>query len=146
MTTTRTLGITIDANGNRFLDKRHRGMRIGMRVGAITQEQAEQRLRMEIQQVDFDIACRAHGRPSFAHCAARYLAQCQAKRSLEAIRVHVPMARVAHRSPQTPTGPRRDAGAVRGRTTRPRRKRDNRQLEPGSCAHDPQSRRSVLSR
>lgn len=50
MTTTRTFGIAIDANGNRFLDKRHRGVRIGMRVGAITQEQAEQRLQTEIQQ------------------------------------------------------------------------------------------------
>jgi integrase len=102
MTTTRTLGITIDANGNRFLDKRHRGVRIGMRVGAISQEQAEQRLRMETQQVDFDIASRANGRPNFADCAARYLAQCQGKRSIEAIRVHVRLlvSSIGHLKPQ----------------------------------------------
>ncbi|MBC8087837.1 MAG: hypothetical protein H7Z40_11275 [Phycisphaerae bacterium] len=44
MTTTRTPGITIAADGRRFIDKEYRGVRIGLRVGAITQEQAEQRL------------------------------------------------------------------------------------------------------
>jgi hypothetical protein len=60
----------------------------GMRVGPITQEQAEQRLEKEMAQVDLDLARRAHRRPTFAECAQRYLAQSQDMRSLEAVRVH----------------------------------------------------------
>ena len=47
MGATRTPGITIGADGRFFIDKRHRGIRIGVRVGATNQEQAEQRLRTE---------------------------------------------------------------------------------------------------
>jgi len=35
MTTTRTAGITILADGRRVINKRHLGIRIGLRVGAI---------------------------------------------------------------------------------------------------------------
>jgi hypothetical protein len=42
MTKTRTLGIAVLADGTRFIDKPHLGVRIGLRVGAITQEQAEE--------------------------------------------------------------------------------------------------------
>jgi len=48
MASTRTPGITIDADGRRFIDKHYRGVRIGMRVGPVTQDQAEQRLQTEI--------------------------------------------------------------------------------------------------
>ena len=48
MATTRTPGITVLADGRRFIDKRHLGVRIGLRVGAVTQEQAEERLRTEM--------------------------------------------------------------------------------------------------
>jgi len=89
MSTTRTPGITIAADGRFFIDKRHRGIRIGVRVGATNQEQAEQRLRAEMQQVDADLARRASTRPTFADCAARYLTQSQNMRSIEAIRIHV---------------------------------------------------------
>ena len=89
MSTTRTPGITIAADGRFFIDKRHRGIRIGVRVGATNQEQAEQRLRAEMQQVDADLARRASARPTFADCAARYLTQSQNMRSIEAIRIHV---------------------------------------------------------
>jgi len=41
---TRTPGTAIGADRRFFIDKRHRGIRIGMRVGPVTQEQAEQRL------------------------------------------------------------------------------------------------------
>jgi hypothetical protein len=41
MTATRTPGITVGVDGHRLIDKRHRGIRIGMRIGAISQEQAE---------------------------------------------------------------------------------------------------------
>ena len=89
MAATRTPGITIGADGRFFIDKRYRGVRIGMRVGPVTQEQAEQRLQTEIAQVDLDLAHRAQHRPSFADCAQRYLAQSQHLRSLQAMRIHV---------------------------------------------------------
>jgi integrase len=60
----------------------------GMRIGAVDQEQAEQRLRTEMAQVDLELARQA-SRPLFADCVARYLMQSQDLRSLEAIRVHV---------------------------------------------------------
>jgi len=36
MATTRTPGITVLADGHRFIDKRYLGVRIGLRVGART--------------------------------------------------------------------------------------------------------------
>jgi hypothetical protein len=57
MATTRTPGITIGADGRFLIDKRHRGIRIFVRMDATTQEQAEQRLQTEMQHVD--VACRA---------------------------------------------------------------------------------------
>jgi len=89
LATTRTPGITIVAGGLRFIDKRHRGVRIEMRVGNISQEQAEQRLQTEISRVDCGLFRKAHARTHFIDCAARYLAQCKDKRSVETIRVHV---------------------------------------------------------
>jgi hypothetical protein len=38
MATTRTPGITVLADGRRFIDKRYLGVRIGLRVGTVTQE------------------------------------------------------------------------------------------------------------
>jgi integrase len=89
MTTTRTPGITIGADGRFFIDKRYRGIRIGMRVGASSIEQAESRLRAQMRDVDIELERRAHPRPTFADCAARYLVQCREKRSFEAIQIHV---------------------------------------------------------
>jgi hypothetical protein len=89
MAATRTPGITIGADGRFFIDKRYRGIRLGMGVGPVTQEQAERRLQTEMAQVDLDLARRARRRPTFADCAQRYLAQSQDMRSLEAIQVHV---------------------------------------------------------
>jgi hypothetical protein len=89
MASTRTPGITIGADGRRFIDKRHRGIRIGMRVGNASQEQAEQCLPAQIQRIDLDLARRANPRPLFRDCAARYLSQSHDMRSLEATRVHV---------------------------------------------------------
>jgi hypothetical protein len=39
-------GITILTYGRRFIDKRYLGVRIGLHVGALTQEQAEERLQI----------------------------------------------------------------------------------------------------
>ena len=63
MASTRTPGITISADGRRFIDKRYHGVRIGMRIGSVTQEQAEQRLHTQIQRVDLELAERAQPRP-----------------------------------------------------------------------------------
>lgn len=89
MTATRTPGITIDPDGRFFIDKRYRGIRIGVRVGAITQERAEQRLEAHMRDIDVELARRTHPRPTFADCAARYLAQSREKRTFETIQVHV---------------------------------------------------------
>src|ERR1700730_321137 len=75
MATTRTPGITVLTDGRRFIDKRYLGIRIGLRVGAVTQEQAEERLHIEIARVQCDLARKAHARPTFTDCAGRYVAQ-----------------------------------------------------------------------
>jgi integrase len=102
MTATRTPGITVLANGRRFIDKRHLGVRIGLRVGVVTQEQAEERLRTEIARVKSDLARKAHARPTFADCAWRYVEQSRAKRSIDVIRWHVALLQqhIGHLEPQ----------------------------------------------
>ena len=80
MAKTRTRGIAVLADGRRFIDKRYLGVRIGLRVGAITQEQAEERLDIEIARVQCDLARKAHARPTFTDCATRYVAQSRGKR------------------------------------------------------------------
>ena len=89
MATTRTPGITVLADGRRFIDKRYLGVRIGLRVGSVTQEQAEERLETEIARVQCDLARKAHARPTFTDCAARYVAQSHGKRSIDVIKWHV---------------------------------------------------------
>jgi len=89
MATTRTPGITALADGRRFIDKRHLGIRIGLRVGAVTQEQAEERLEIEIARVQCDLARKAHARATFTDCAARYVAQSCGKRSIDVVKWHV---------------------------------------------------------
>ena len=89
MATTRTPGITVLTDGRRFIDKRYLGVRIGLRAGAITQEQAEERLQIEIARVQCDLARKAHARPTFTECAARYVAQSRGKRSIDVIKWHV---------------------------------------------------------
>ena len=73
MAKTRTPSITILADGRRFIDKRYLGVRIGVRVGSVTQEQAEERLQNEIARVQCDVPRKAHARPTFTDCAARYV-------------------------------------------------------------------------
>ena len=89
MATTRTPGITVLADGRRFIDKRYLGVRIGMRVGAVTQEQAEERLEVELARVQCNLARKAHARPTFTDCTARYIAQSHGKRSIDVIKWHV---------------------------------------------------------
>src|ERR1700738_1154708 len=93
MATTRTPGITILTDGRRFIDKRYLGVRIGLRVGAATQEKAEERLHIEIARVQCDLARKAHARRTFTDGAARYVAQSHGKRSIDVIKWHVTLLR-----------------------------------------------------
>lgn len=91
MAATRTPGITVTADGSRLIDKRYRGIRIGMRVGTMSQDDAECRLQAEMERIDMDRTRQAHTRPLFRDCAARYLAQSRSagRRSMEALGIHV---------------------------------------------------------
>ena len=89
MATTRTPGITVLADGRRFIDKRYLGVRIGLRVGILSQEQAEERLRTEMSRVESDLARKANARPTFTDCAVRYIEQSRGKRSIDVIKWHV---------------------------------------------------------
>lgn len=60
-----------------------------MRLGQTTIEQAEVRLKREVAHVDSDVSRRAHARPLFRDCAARYLAQRHERRSLATMQIHV---------------------------------------------------------
>ena len=89
MATTRTPGITVLAEGRRFIDKRRLGVGIDLRVGAVTQDKAEKRLRTEMARVECDVARKAHARPTFTDCAARYIEQSHGKRSVDIVKWHV---------------------------------------------------------
>ena len=89
MARTRTPGIRIDRNGQRIIDKEHRGVGIYVRLGQTSQESAEHRLADEIAKVDAALERDANPRPRFADCAARYLAQSKDKRSVGSTAWHV---------------------------------------------------------
>jgi hypothetical protein len=133
MATTRTPGITVLADGRRFIDKRYLGVRIGRRVGVITQEQAEERLQTEIARVQCDLARKAHERPTFTDCAARYVAQSRGKRSIDVIKWHVTLLQSY-------------IGDLEPQQVHDQRKRDHDQPQFGSRAHDHESRGPLLPR
>jgi hypothetical protein len=89
MARTRMPGIRTDRNGGRIIDKEHRGIPIYVRLGLISQEQAEQRLAEEIDRVNALLRCNANRRPTFADCAARYLTDSKDKRSVDATAWHI---------------------------------------------------------
>ena len=89
MARTRTPGIRIDRNGQRIIDKEHRGVGIYVRLGQTSQESAEHRLADEIAKVGAALEHDANPRPRFADCAARYLAQSKDKRSVGSTAWHV---------------------------------------------------------
>lgn len=105
MAATRTPGITIDAAGRFIIDKLHRGTRISLRLGRTTLENAESRLQRELVEVETELARRAHARPLFRYCAARYLAQRHERRSLATNDAdpRAPAA-AAHRRPRATPG------------------------------------------
>jgi len=89
MAATRTQGITVDTNGNFTIDKEHRGVRIYLRLGPLSQKDAEHRLDAEITRVGSELEHKAASRPRFANCAARYLTESQHKRSVSLVAWHI---------------------------------------------------------
>lgn len=47
--------ITLDRNGQAIIDKEHRGVRIYVRLGGTTQEEAQRRLSLEVQRVELEL-------------------------------------------------------------------------------------------
>src|SRR6202049_5351964 len=89
MPSTGISGITVDAAGHRIIDKEYRGVRIYVRLGPISEEEAEQRLDAELNRVEADLERGANFRPRFADCAARYLVESKYKRSVGVVAWHV---------------------------------------------------------
>jgi integrase len=91
MPSTRTPGITVDAHSHRTLNKEYRGKRIFLRLGPLSQEDAEHRLIVEIDRLESEIERRKHARPHFSDCAKRFLLESKHKRSAAEISWHVRM-------------------------------------------------------
>jgi integrase len=91
MPSTRTPGITVDALGQRTVNKEYRGERIFLRLGALSQEDAERRLLVEIDRLEWEIERRKHVRPLFSDCAKRFLLESKHKSSAAEIAWHVRM-------------------------------------------------------
>lgn len=89
MATTRTRGISLEADGSRIINKVHKGERIFLRLGKVSQDEAEQRLADEIRQRQNAQHRRTNARPLFADCAARYLTESQHKRTAELLAYHI---------------------------------------------------------
>jgi len=88
MSCTRILGITVNAAGQRIMDKEHRGIRIYARLGTVSEEDAQQRLIAEMERVDRELQRKA-ARPRFADAAARYLEESRELRSVDVTAWHV---------------------------------------------------------
>lgn len=86
---TRTRGITLENDGSRTVNKVWRGERIFVRLGQVSQEEAERWLAGEIARLESGQHRRGSARPLFAVCAARYLIESQQKRSVEVIAWHI---------------------------------------------------------
>src|SRR6266852_1945267 len=89
MARSRTAGIRIDSDGRRIIDKEHRGVGIYLRLGPISQEDAEQQLANEVARVDAELRHNANHRHRFVDCAERYLAESQKKRSVDVAAWHI---------------------------------------------------------
>jgi integrase len=89
MASTRTSGISVDKDGNRTLNKVVKGERIFLRLGKVSQEDAEKRLSDEVRERSIQQRHRKNPRYVFADCAKRYLIESQAKRSAEVLAWHI---------------------------------------------------------
>ena len=88
MPPTPTPGITVNAAGDRIIDKEHRGVRIYVRLGPVCQEEAQLRLAAELERIGVELQRRA-ARPRFADAAARYLEESRDKRTVDVATWHV---------------------------------------------------------
>lgn len=89
MAKTRTPGIKLEKDGYRILDKVWKGERIFIRLGIVSQEEAELRLAGELRQRQLQQHRQRNTRPLFADCAARYLTESQHKRTAELLAYHI---------------------------------------------------------
>lgn len=89
MAKTRTSGIILNKDGTRIINKIYKGESIYRRLGKVSQEEAEQRLKEEIAARDSTRQRGRDHRPMFADGAARYLIESKAKRSAELLAWHV---------------------------------------------------------
>src|SRR6266513_586572 len=89
MPTTRTPGITVDVAGDRIIDKEHRGIRIYVRLGPLSHDDAEHRLDAEIARMESHLLRKANARPRFADAAARYLEESRAHRTVDVTKWHI---------------------------------------------------------
>lgn len=72
MARTETPGIIIDGDGRRIIDKERRGKRIHVRLGQVSEDEAQRRLAEELKRVDEQLQ-RTHARPRFANTRGRAL-------------------------------------------------------------------------
>lgn len=89
MAKTRTSGIILNKDGTRIINKIYKGESIYHRLGQVSQEEAEQRLKEEIAARDSTRRRVGDDRHVFASCAARYLIESQSKRSAQLLAYHV---------------------------------------------------------
>lgn len=89
MAKTRTRGISLESDGSRTINKIHKGTRIFLRLGQVSQDEAEQRLAEEIQRIQFKQHRRGHNRPLFRDGAARYLIESKHKRTVQLLAYHI---------------------------------------------------------
>jgi integrase len=89
MARTRTAGIRIDSDGRRIIDKEHRGVGIYLRLGPISQEDAEQQLANEVARIDAELRYNINHRHRFVDCAERYLVESKHRRSVDVAAWHV---------------------------------------------------------
>jgi integrase len=91
MPSTRTPGITVNAQGHRTINKEYRGERVFLRLGAVAQEDAECRLLVELDRLELEIERRKHARALFSDCAKRFLLESKHKRTASDIAWHIRM-------------------------------------------------------
>jgi hypothetical protein len=146
MAATRTQGITVDSNGNLIIDKEHRGVRIYLRLGPLSQEDAEFRLDAEITRVESGSDHKAASHPRFADCAARYLAESQHKRGVSLVAWHIRLLYPYLANLEVNHVHDRTMGTVYRGPVGCRRKRYHDQSQPRGGANDPESCGAGLSR
>lgn len=89
MAKTRTGGIFVWPDGSRSIDKRYKGERIFLRLGKVSQDEAERRLGDELRAREAAKQIARNHSTLFADCAARFLIESQAKRTAELLAYHV---------------------------------------------------------